>query len=114
MSEDSATKSATRMYRVDRFTAPNASRSEFFASVRETHAFLKTLPGFVQDFILEREAGPESFNLLTIAEWESVQSFENAVKVMKEKHRKAGFVKEERWKRLGISADLGDYEQLRG
>jgi heme-degrading monooxygenase HmoA len=111
MTNDQSEK-AGRMYRVDKFIVPDASRDEFLAGVHRTHAFLATLKGFVQDFLIEKRHGPETFNVMTIAEWDSEQSFHDAVATMRKRQADMGTTREERWARLGITPDLGDYRTI--
>jgi heme-degrading monooxygenase HmoA len=101
-----------RAYRVDKFLVPDASREEHMVGVRRTHDHLKTLPGFMQDLLIEKRAGPDHYNLMTIVEWESEEAFQNAIVAMKAWQAGLGIDREGRWKRLGITPELGDYHTL--
>jgi heme-degrading monooxygenase HmoA len=103
---------ARRMYRVDKFVVPDGSREEFLAGVHRTHEFLATLKGFVQDFLIEKRDGPDTFNVITIVEWDSEESFHGAVQTMRKRQADMGTTREERWARLGITPDLGDYRTI--
>lgn len=52
-----------RIYRVDKFVVPDRAREEFIGKVSKTHEVLRTVPGFLQDFVLELESGPGEFKL---------------------------------------------------
>src|ERR1700745_2268266 len=61
-------------FRIDAFTIPAASRAEFEAAMRRNLAFLETLPGFLNHMVFEKTSGPTTFNLVTIAVWESAEA----------------------------------------
>lgn len=105
-----ASQTATaHVFRVDKFMVPMAARDEFLARVRDTHALLRTQPGFVHDWIFEQTDGPARFNLVTTVEWASEAAVDRAKAAVMEMHRQAGFNASELVTRLGISADLGTY-----
>ncbi|WP_199699101.1 antibiotic biosynthesis monooxygenase [Oleomonas cavernae] len=101
-----------RVYRVDKFVVPQAARPEFLAKIRETHAMLATLPGFVRDVVLEQCGGPGEFNLVTLVEWESAEAFEEAKAAVWSRHARMKFDPHAMFARLGIRADLGNYAAL--
>ena len=111
MTSDRSEK-AGRMYRVDKFIVPDASREEFLTGVHSTHEFLCTLKGFLQDFLIEKRHGPDTFNVITIVEWDSEESFHAAVETMRKRQAEMGITRGERWARLGIIPDLGDYHTI--
>ena len=100
------------IYRVDRFRVPAAARAEFLARVEKTHRILRTLPGFIQDAILEQTDGPGQFNVVTIAIWYSQQAIEGARAAVIAGHQQAGFSPQEMFSRLGIEADVGTYQEV--
>jgi heme-degrading monooxygenase HmoA len=100
------------IYRVDKFVVPDDARDEFMDRVRGIHAFLRTLPGFVQDSLLEQTGGPGEFNIVTIAVWDGAESFENAREAAAARYRETGFDPQETIARLGIRADLATYKQI--
>jgi antibiotic biosynthesis monooxygenase (ABM) superfamily enzyme len=112
MLESQSTNSTRRVYRVDRFVVPNAAREEFLARVRQTHDLLRTLPGFMQDFVLEAPAGPDELNVVTVAEWDSPESVENAKAAVIAMRRQTNFDPQEMFTRLGIRAELANYRRV--
>jgi heme-degrading monooxygenase HmoA len=68
MKRDRLTNESERIYRVDKFVVPDRAREEFLHKVRRTHELRRTLPGFLQDFVLEQSSGPGEFNVVTIVE----------------------------------------------
>ena len=101
-----------QIYRIDKFAVPNSARREFIENVRSTHEFLRTLPGFIQDSVLEKTGGSGEFNFVTIAVWHSAEAIEGAKDAVKHRHEELGFRPQEMFARLGIKADLVNYRQI--
>lgn len=78
-----------------------------------THERLQALPGFVQDFILEQLSDTAEFNLVTIVEWENMEAIKEAKEEIHKLHEQMNFDPKELMLRLGIRADLGNYEQTK-
>lgn len=112
MTENQAINLSARIYRVDKFMVPPQARAEFMGKIRATHELLKTLPGFLQDFVLEQSAGPGEFNFVTIVEWQSPESIENAKAAVMALFEKTNFNPQEMFARLGIKADLANYRRV--
>jgi heme-degrading monooxygenase HmoA len=98
--------------RVDRFTVPASARSEFLAQVRATHAILRTLPGFRQEFLLERESAPGTWVCVTLVEWTDAAAIEAAKAEMERHFARSGFHPRQLVARLGIEAELGVYRSI--
>jgi heme-degrading monooxygenase HmoA len=103
---------AHRIYRVDKFSVPSSARKEFINRVHRNHEFLRTLPGFIQDNILEQVGGPGQFNFVTIVVWDSEESIEAARNAVTANYEKIGFNPREMFANLGIKADLANYKQI--
>lgn len=101
-----------RVYRVDKFKVPPLAREEFLGKVHETHALLRTLPGFEGDFLLEQSSGPGEFNVVTIAIWKDEASIVQAKAAVEAEREKTGFSPQELLVRLGIEADLANYREM--
>lgn len=108
MSQDNS----SHIYRVDKFIVPEQARTEFMEKVKPTHALLKTLPGFIQDFVLEQSAGPGKFNFVTLVEWENETVMSQARTAVSALHAHMNFNPQELFARLGITADVANYRQL--
>ena len=104
--------SKQHVFRVDRFNVPNSARDEFLKRVTDTHKILSRQKGFVRDVLLEQSSGPDQFNLVTMAEWESQEAVDGAREAVAELHRQLGFDPREIFGRLGIRAELGNYRPL--
>jgi heme-degrading monooxygenase HmoA len=85
---------------------------EFPAKAKRTRQLFRTLPGFVQGYLLEQTGGPGAFNVVTIAIWESAEAIETARKAVIARHEAIGFDPQEILARLGIKADLATYRQV--
>jgi hypothetical protein len=100
------------VFRVDKFVVPAAAREEILAKVRMTHELLRRQQGFVQDFLLEQFSGPGEFNLVTIVEWEGQAAVDKVVPIVKAEHARIGFNPQETITRLGVRADIANYQRL--
>ena len=112
MKTDHPSHKSERIYRVDKFAVPDHAREEFMSQIRNTHGLLRTLPGFLQDFVLEQSSAPGEFNIVTIVEWDGVDSIEHAKTAVMAMHKDMKFNPQEMFARLGIKADLGHYKQI--
>ncbi len=101
-----------RIYRVDKFKVPESGRAEFIQKLNKTHELLNTLPGFLQDFVLEKTTGDSEFNIATLVEWENKEMMECAKPRVKAMHEKLNFNPQEMLERFGIKADLGNYKVI--
>ena len=101
-----------QVFRVDKFIVPSASRDEFLEQIHLTHELLRSLAGFIQDFILEQIGGPGAYNIVTTVIWEHQAAIQNARDRVHESQRARGFEPQKFWERLGIQADLGNYKRL--
>jgi len=100
------------VFRVDRFVVPVEAREEILTKVRMTHELLRQQQGFVQDFLLEQFSGPGEFNLVTIVEWESQAAVDKVVPIVKAAHERVAFNPQETIARLGVRADIANYQRL--
>jgi heme-degrading monooxygenase HmoA len=110
--KDHHSNASERIYRVDKFIVPDHAREEFMRRVRDTHELLRTLPGFLQDFVLEQSSGPGEFNFVTSVEWDGVESVENAKAFAMAMQKEMNFNPQEMWARLEIKTDLANYRQI--
>ena len=102
------------VFRVDKFVVPAGAREEILAKVKMTHELLRLQEGFVQDFLLEQFSGPGEFNLVTIVEWESQAAVDNVVPIVKAAHERVAFDPKETIARLGVRADIANYQRVPG
>ncbi|MER9234837.1 antibiotic biosynthesis monooxygenase [Mesorhizobium sp. M0622] len=102
------------VFRVDKFVVPANAREEILAKVRITHELLRRQQGFVQDFLLEQFSGPGEVNLVTIVEWEGQAAVDKVVPIIKTAHERMGFNPQETLARLGVKADIANYQRIPG
>ena len=112
MSTHESANELRRIYRIDKFKVPSSARKEFIDRVHKSHEFLRTLPGFIQDYVLEQTGGPGEFNFVTIVIWNSMESIEAAREAVKAKYEEIGFNPQEMFAKLGIKADLANYQEI--
>ncbi len=110
MPEQQPASLARRLYRIDKFVVPATAREEFMSRVFQTHEVLRKQPGFIQDFLLEQVSGPGEFNIVTIAEWESEDFVPGVRAAVEALHRSTNLDPQALFARLGIKADLGNYQ----
>ncbi len=111
MNDSNVNAQSRHRYRVDKFVVPAPAREEFLGKVRKTHSVLKIQPGFVRDTVLEQVAGSGEFNFVTIVEWDSQASVDNAKAAVASMFAQSGFNPQEMFGRLGIKADLANYRR---
>lgn len=112
MQQNLSTRNKDHVYRVDKFIVPQSARSEFMGRLRATHDLLRKQPGFVREFLLEQTAGPGAFNFVTFVEWESQSAVEQAREAVNKLHRQLNFDPQELRTRLGIRADVANYQHI--
>jgi heme-degrading monooxygenase HmoA len=104
--------SSHRAYRVNKFAVPASARSQFLDRVHESLDVLRTLPGFVQNLVLEQTDGPGRFNIVTFVTWEDSAAITNAEAVMEAERARSGSDSQALIARLGIEADQGTYAEI--
>ena len=97
------------IYRIDKFSVPNAARHQFLNQLNETKDFLDGQTGCRQNLVLEVQSGSDRFNFVIIVEWDGVDAFEKAKAAMAEERGGSGFNPHEFIAQLGIEADMANY-----
>ena len=96
-------------FRIDAFSVPAASRSEFAAAMRRNLEFLQKQPGFKGHTVFEKTSGPTTFDIVTIAVWESPQAIASAGEQVRAYYKSIGFDMKAKLEQWGITASLGYY-----
>lgn len=96
-------------FRIDNFSVPEAARAEFDAAMRRNLAFIETLPGFMGHVVFEKTGGPTSFNVATIAIWESKEAIDKAGEQVRAYYKKIGFDMPAMVARWGVKAEVGTF-----
>ncbi len=104
--------SAQHIYRIDKFVVPASARDEFLARANTIRDVLRRQEGFVRDSYMEQIAGPGEFNIVTLAEWETLAHIEQAKSAVSALLKETGFNPQEMYQRLKIQADIGFYQEI--
>jgi Antibiotic biosynthesis monooxygenase len=96
-------------FRIDAFSVPAPARPEFEAAIHPNLAFISTLPGFMNHLVFEKTSGPTTFEIVTIAVWESEEAIAAAAEKVRAYYLSMGFDMPAMVARLGITASLGYY-----
>ena len=91
-------------FRIDAFAVPAPARSEFEAAMRRNLAFISTLPGFLNHLVFEKTSGPTTFEIVTIAVWESAEVIAQAAEKVRAYYQNLGSDMPTMVARLGIIA----------
>jgi hypothetical protein len=78
-------------FRIDNFAVPASARTDFQAAMQRNFAFIQTLPGFLWHLVFEKASGPSTFNIVTIAVWETPEAIEKAIAAVRAYYDKIGF-----------------------
>lgn len=96
-------------FRIDSFFVPDAAREEFTAAMHRNRAFLHTLPGFRGHVAFEKAGGPTTFNVVTIAVWESQEAVDKVGEEVRAYYKKIGFDLPAMLARWGVRAEPGNF-----
>lgn len=100
------------IFRVDKFIVPDARREHFLEMVEKTHEVLRRQEGFVRDVILEKDAGPGVFNIVTLVQWADDSYLRGAVEAVARRHAELGFDKTAAMAEMDVTPDLGTYRRV--
>jgi heme-degrading monooxygenase HmoA len=96
-------------FRIDAFSVPAASRAEFEAAMRRNLTFIENQPGFKGHTVFEKASGPTTFDIVTIAVWESPEAIANAGERVRAYYKSIGFDMQAMLQRWGVTASVGQY-----
>ncbi len=95
-------------------TVPDEAREEFEDAMRRNLTFLQGLPGFRGHVAFEKTGGPTTFNLVTIAVWESKEALDKAGEQVRAYYKSIGFDVSAKLALWGVRAELGNFSAPRG
>ena len=101
-------------FRIDNFSVPEGARAEFEQAMHRNLAFLETLPGFRGHLVFEKTSGPTAFNVATIAVWQSKEAIDAAGATVRAYYESIGFDAAALMSRLGIKAEIGNFQAVEG
>jgi heme-degrading monooxygenase HmoA len=96
--------------RIDAFSVPEGARAEFAAATRRSQRFIRDLPGFLGQVTVERTGGRTSFDVITVAAWESRVALAQATAAARAYYQQIGFDPHAFVTAHGITADVGEYK----
>lgn len=97
-------------FRLDSFSIPDAAREGFEVAMKRNLAFIRTLPGFCGHVVFEKRAGDSTFNLVTLAAWESQEALDRAGSEVRAHYTRIGFDMAGTLRRWGVELIRADYE----
>jgi hypothetical protein len=92
----------SRFFRIDRFVVPAASEEEFLRSVAETNTAF-------DGHVLKQQNPSGDSVYITFVEWTSEAAIARAREAAAAKHAELKMNPHQRFERLGIKAELGDF-----
>jgi hypothetical protein len=101
--------STGHIYRLDIFNVPTEAKRRFLGRVEETHRVLRTIPGFIEDHILERSGGPGACTITTIAIWKDEETIGRAKMAIGAWRAKTGLNPQKLMKDLGVETVIGEF-----
>jgi heme-degrading monooxygenase HmoA len=110
MSTDSIGQSVLR---IDRFIVPASARDEFMTKVSQSRDILANMNGCLQNRILEQASSTGDIKIMTIVEWDSEKSVADARSSVAAIYKERGFNPQEIFANLGITAEIGEYRDVR-
>ena len=73
---------------------------------------LRTIPGLIEDHILERPGGPGASHVVTIAMWRDEETVRHAKIVVGAWHNRTGFNPQTLMRELGVEAAIGEFRPV--
>lgn len=104
--------SSPTLYRVDKFTVPNAAVAAFAERLRTIQQRLASQAGVRQNLVLTQPAGPDATQMVTIVEWESEAAMAAAKAFTQRYYAEQGFNPAAFMQAHGIRPDFGVYQAL--
>jgi antibiotic biosynthesis monooxygenase (ABM) superfamily enzyme len=98
--------------RVNRFSVPEEARPQFMALLERTHRVMRVQPGFVDDMILEQQAGAGILSLITIIRFEGEHVLQPIIAAVARSDREAGIDRQALSRELGVESNVGFYAPI--
>ncbi|MGK9050765.1 antibiotic biosynthesis monooxygenase [Neorhizobium petrolearium] len=98
--------------RVNRFSIPPEARDEFMKLIQRTHEVIRAQPGFLDDMILEQNAGTETFNVITILQLEGEHVLQPIIAAVARSDEAAGIDRQALSRSLGVESSVGFYSPV--
>lgn len=102
----------SRAFHVDSFSVPDVFLGELETAMRRNMAFIEAQPGFRGHVVLRKTSGPTTFNIVTIAMWESSEAIERAGVEVSAYYRRIGFDRAATLARWGAKVETGNFHEM--
>ena len=99
-------------YRLDKFIVPDAARDEFLPLLRASQEYLRGLPGFVRDVVMEQNPGTGVRHYVALAEWRDAAALDLACAAIPGWHQSRHVDFQQMYQRLGVQAERQNYFPL--
>lgn len=96
---------------IDQFVVPEGAVEEFLKHVHFSANIVKTRPGFVEGYVLQRTSGDGRVNVVTTAVWENQAAMEDARKSIATEFSRIGFNPPEIMNRLEVQIERGIFHR---
>ncbi len=96
---------------IDLFIVPMESEKVFREESDMVRRIIKSVPGLVEGFFYERTSGDGEYNFITMAVWESEETFSNAGKAVWTEFQKIGFNPQQAHDRLRVNRIQSVYKR---
>lgn len=104
------TSPAERIRFIDKFIVPAKAKQAFLERVAINRAFIKKIPGFIEDGAYENTDEQGNLLFITIAVWENEEALKKAKEIMLAEYQRQGFDMPKMLKELNITLDRGIYK----
>lgn len=98
-----------RVVRVNRFSVPEEARRQFMELLERTHRVMRAQPGFIDDMVLEQQAGAGLLSLITIIQFEGEHVLQPIIAAVARSDREAGIDRQALSRELGVETNVGFY-----
>ncbi|WP_432720819.1 antibiotic biosynthesis monooxygenase [Jeongeupia wiesaeckerbachi] len=98
------------VFRVDRFSVPDAALAAFIDRVERTNRLLAGLAGCKQQLVLTQAGDPHQ--VVTLIEWTDATALAAAKAVVEQQYRAEGFDPAAFMLQLGVSADMRVFDRI--
>lgn len=97
---------------IDRFFVPANAKEEFIHRMNVNRSFIKTLQGFIRDYVYVRNDDDQNLVCITIALWENEEALAKAKQAVQSEYKREGFDPAAMMQRLNIKMERDTYEKL--
>lgn len=96
---------------IDTFTIPVESMPAFLERAQQMQRFIKTLPGFVEGFLYQKQSGASQHDVVTVAVWQNQEMFEAAKRAVTAYTQQQGIDPQASSRQLGVELVRSIYQR---